>query len=324
MVEQRNIASASIGEMVSSPALEEESKYSTNVYSRFIPLVAVVAPPTLTPDFWNFPSSPSMVVAELNFDTSGFALVGIGASAEAYAAPQPSVMKIITSSALQGIILPIQPPASNCSYSIDFLGPALSCSVYHNITSGDEFPTFLMGTAEMTNYEYLAWAGPFENFNDSNTRSKFPIGDISEQEGSPATLWINVNTTILQCSLFNASYSASFQFSSGKQNIHIKTNHLLNTVTSDANLGPDSASSQELAYDAIMGAFGQVFVGSITRDQYLDVDVSGTLIQATSLGMNNSVNGPLMEELFRNVTISLLNDEVFWYVHHPTNSLRST
>ena len=70
--------------------------------------------------------------------------------------------------------------------------------------------------------------------------------------------------------------------------------------------------SQELAYDAIMGSFGKVFIGRISRDQYLQYTVVNTLVQATSLGANGAVNGPQMEELFHNVTLSLLSNEVFW------------
>ena len=186
--------------------------------SRLTPLTVIVTPATLTTGIQSIPSSLSLIVPELNFDKSIFAEEGIGASIETYVASTPPVIQGVTSSALQGLILSIQPPAPNCSYTINFFGPALSCNPYNEIKNTEDYPTSLLSSPDV--FQYVAWAGSFTDFNSS--RDQFPIGDNGQQDSSPATLWINVNTTVLQCTLFNASYSTEFHFSSGKQSIDTK------------------------------------------------------------------------------------------------------
>ncbi|KAL7935657.1 hypothetical protein V8C35DRAFT_333548 [Trichoderma chlorosporum] len=151
----------------------------------------------------------------------------------------------------------------------------------------------------------------------------------------------NMSTT--KCTMHNTSYVANFTYTNNIQAIKIAAQGSLNFVSGLSNVsglyppgGNGSYYTQKvknLAYQAVMDAFGRMFVGSIYADfgsdketgqssQILDTQVAITSIQqtedfnyvsfSTAKSLQTSVEGtPRWNgffELFQNVTISLMSN----------------
>jgi hypothetical protein len=117
----------------------------------------------------------------------------------------------------------------------------------------------------------------------------------------------------------NTSYSVSFDFKYSSQTIKVTSIQHLNGVpaTSFISIYDDDfmAGSAPAYYQAIMDAFGRIMVGSSVSCHYGGVTSFTTLFPSTALGdLTSLVNmiapndfGPAVEELFQNMTLSLLS-----------------
>jgi hypothetical protein len=136
----------------------------------------------------------------------------------------------------------------------------------------------------------------------------------------------NADYTFLACSLMNASYSVRFDFKYPSQTINVTSIQHLNGVPATNSISiydnDFMAGSAPASYQAIMDAFGRIMVGSSISSHYGGVISFTTLFPATALGdLTSQVNmiapndfGPALEELFQNMTLSLLSSTQFQYV----------
>jgi hypothetical protein len=162
-----------------------------------------------------------------------------------------------------------------------------------------------------------------------------------------------LNSTILQCELYNTSYIAKFTYINGGQMVDISLNGFFNDVPyldSFGGVDPLGANYSNaynttlvemFAYEAVMDAFGRVMVGtiaSILDSEAATVLQTNTSVMSTTLSqtkelaflewsyqqqseftsfwnglsVNSSTNDTLslsngIEEIFRNITISLMS-----------------
>jgi hypothetical protein len=222
-------------------------------------------------------------------------------------------------------------PQANASYSMDFVGPALSChpedsKLLSNFT--------YQGTESGDPVSYISWV-PSDQYNanmttppgyGAQTNDTITLDFISTDEARIFVLALLSGTTdytFLACSLMNASYSVSFDFKYPSQIIRVTSIKHLNGVpaTDSISIYEDNfmAGSAPASYQAIMDAFGRVMVGSSVSSHYGGVTSYTTLFPATALGdltsqpsmIAPSAFGPALEELFQNMALSLLSSTQF-------------
>ena len=246
------------------------------------------------------------------------------------------VSRLTQASAIQGEILPIPAPFPNSSYTLDFNGPGLSCS---NVDSSAK-QTFQTGILQSGSQPlYMSWAGPA--FPDLDTFGIMDptILDLSSNDSSKVYVAVNDTTssalTVTECALMNVSYSVHFAFSSGNQNITL-TKKVVNGVPAHTNVTVEPVTT---AYQSIMYAMNQLLSGTISDSPGGSLTyTNGLSAQLTPLGEVNPLckvitsSGPsstsgqyygacqdssfpaALEELFQNMTLSLLSNQYFWCV----------
>ncbi|KAI1420466.1 hypothetical protein F5Y12DRAFT_719531 [Xylaria sp. FL1777] len=177
-----------------------------------------------------------------------------------YKGPSIGVEKVAMAVAAQGVILPIDAPAKNASWTLDFYGPSLSCGTMNDTMRGlvdSNIAAWLSNdtragspNCELHASTYLCWT-PSVGY-DTNP---LPFIDDEFSMGSGGTpLYIallpsiiedpcmdieNKSTTFLQCDLHNASYHVNFNYKSGIQNIEFEIDRLESVDTVQEVFGPD-------------------------------------------------------------------------------------
>lgn len=169
-----------------------------------------------------------------------------------YKQPSEATQRIATAVIVQGQILPIQPPASNSSWSLAFGGPELVCSD----VQGEEALSIQKDLIVTTSYTwdifnttrttceippvYMFWWGPIQlprnpnpyaqlvtgiGWNNCSVAINPPTSKSYYQSACNATddqirAW---NMSIIRCELRNTTYSVNFNHHNGQQNISIQT-----------------------------------------------------------------------------------------------------
>jgi hypothetical protein len=150
-------------------------------------------------------------------------------------------------------------------------------------------------------------------------------------------LWAGANNAtylhtgaLIGCSLNSVTYTADFRFEDSQQRLDIKRGDDLakyivgNFNSSDFNYSDpelDAKYNATIPYQAIMDAFGRILTGIISEGlTSVVVEVPpmplSTLVQSTGLknllySADNSTLAHAIEELFQNITFSLMSDPQF-------------
>ncbi|KAK4574991.1 hypothetical protein LTR86_000841 [Recurvomyces mirabilis] len=221
-----------------------------------------------------------------------------------YNGPSLAVQQVTGAAVLQGSILPIHAPSANSSWNVDFPGPALQCS---NLT-GNAKALIESNIAEHTFSSdncftpplYLSWfqadkSLPFPS-NASVGASAAPklyfallpslIQPSVKAPWNPAACeymsllpntgnWTSPivptgldDTTIVECTLVEATYDMAFRYENGAQLISappgsttLRTLNITRNFGSIASIGPEALS--QLSYQSILYAFNSWILGSI-------------------------------------------------------------
>ena len=278
-----------------------------------------------------------------------------------YAAPLPedndiysdvgdNLLQVALGSAVTESILPISPPAANSTYTMDFHAPAPLCetaaandstavqTLYYNYsaTSGGAGLTYFGWVPQAPSYPYRS-NGSIANGPSFNTNVFDTIDQNAERyytSYSGAAGWsakLNVfvpntpflNSSVLNCSLNNASYTGIFDFRAATQLLHVQKNQIIGGVGTFggfsyfANELHDSSLGEEVAaYVSVMDAFGHIMAGSVQTYHYGTLTPAATLVQSTGLksilhSADNASLASAIEKLFENVTMSLLSSSMF-------------
>lgn len=261
-----------------------------------------------------------------------------------------ALLQVALGSAVTESILPISPPAANSTYTIDFHAPALLCetaAANDSIAVQNSYRNY-SGSAGGAGVTYFAWAPPGQSYSggangsianrpnfsanvfetiDKNAERYYD--GYSGASGWSAKLNIFVpntlflNSSVLNCSLNNASYTGNFDFRGPTQVLHVQRKHIVGgvgtwgdfryfaTQLNDATLGAEVAS-----YVSVMDAFGHIMAGSVATYHYGTSTPAATLVQSTGLksliySADNATLASAVEKLFENVTMSLLSSSLF-------------
>lgn len=312
---------------------------------RLIPLAAVVTPATLTvTPILSLESielqvpQPSLNNMNEDFGVHGYDSMGadiVGSN---------SVHKLALKSAISGVPATIASKYQNESYHIEFFGPAVKCDMANESLVDSMSTTYGIPWSEDAGgdiFLYVSWVpGGQSNFsfNSSNVlENAFPTLGYSEDEdeglrifvmtNDPYTdsndtvsiLWHNRTLTfakvnVTECVLYNASYGVDYDFRYPQQTSNISSLRWLNSIgllnapnEALSKIGPVKSS-----YLALMEVFGRLLIGTTMLSGQLVNTTVRTSWQMTNIDWHNAEPTQRgLEQLFQNMTLSLLSDGKF-------------
>ena len=227
--------------LVSGPRTDESTAlYSANLrLLRLLPLASIVTPGTLDVISVNTTSVAQYSVPQFDFVTksSSFGNSGNDGGYALGASAGLQRLSIFTTSGLE--ISQIQIPYVNASYELEFFAPAVSCS-----PAPASVVTRVSGWLESIEGAVEPWlsfvptkledvASDFDPFNTSDTvgtATFFGYGYNYEVGGNQsANLFVAMDNggstypswPMVECTLYNASYQVSFEFTYPHQNISV-------------------------------------------------------------------------------------------------------
>lgn len=176
-----------------------------------------------------------------------------------YAGAAQLVQRIAAATATQGEILPIQPPALNASWSLQFWGPAIQCNNVSETQRTTILNSYVSYVESPSSWilppSYISWgiqnsteAIPFNNTTGTLELSQYGwydygfvtmfvayIGDydiipwtVMQEHFSTSSIqafggWPQIlrNLSAIECNLYNSSYAVQFEYTNGAQNVTI-------------------------------------------------------------------------------------------------------
>jgi hypothetical protein len=257
-----------------------------------------------------------------------------------YQGPVSRVRRLLSSVASQGSILSIAAPYANCSYSVQFYGPSLSCgktSVSESFES--EAVTIINrgSTGGASTGERLAYVAFTPQVVDSSNESGDGLSlannalrglNMTFSSGAPSIgtidedrfhdharfyIYVPRTSSFIECGLFNYSYTIDFSFVNGEQNVTVRSATRLNGVVHNCDqLGGCTPST--LAYISVMDAFGQLLLGQFSVSRYGYMSISRTQIHTSVLMQSKELQTELREKAplsIANMSLSEGLEQVF-------------
>ena len=266
-----------------------------------------------------------------------------------------SLQQLSAITAFRAQIPQSQAPSPNSSYTHSFYGPALQCLPTSNDVMKDFEAVFdcdfylqdRTGNKSCSfKYSYLSWTPifnqrvPFTNssrnpllsFTNTNSGSKYDHMTIGAMTNQSAMIYVASyldRWSVLNCTFFNASYTADFEHVNSTQ--RIKTSReLLNGIGFEPQISSEInapingwppmgtvieyASQEQISYFGVMEALGRIMVGGIfvpITSRGGGVNILSTTVQSTKIASALSGNDSkisiarMTEELFQNITLML-------------------
>ena len=259
-----------------------------------------------------------------------------------------NLLRISLATATSGSISTIPAPSPNSSYSVHFYGPALGCVRVPDADMNAVSQTIWNDSTVSGDYSirYLSWVPtPANSSTDTATIRDVPsfengipsLGLIDlyagrgSSPGEKIFIWswlsnfaTSISSTlhppsVITCTLYNVSYEVEFVFNSGQQHLTIQSGpknepvSQLPTEQYGATLPQLEVYNKIRSYLSVMYAFGQLVTGVITEDDSYNQFSATTTINSTGVGPllaygSNETIASGLEELFQNLTFSLLSD----------------
>ncbi|KAL4744153.1 hypothetical protein BDV11DRAFT_165839 [Aspergillus similis] len=252
-----------------------------------IPLVTVVTPSTLSVRSTIGTMIQEQQMPAIDFDFDKFYTMDDGGPS----GPTPSVSRFITGAVIQGTIPSIPAPAPNSTYSLTFFGPLIQCSnssanvsqqVYDWARANYAYSTSFLGfTPETDNISYAMHEQVYTSYQgpDNGDRNADVAGKLIMTVSPYMPLdqrWV------VECGIYNASYSVDFNFTNGVQSTKITDLKVLGRVRDHRQHEmPSPANEDQLfAYTAMMKAFRDVLEGRCVQSGSTCTD---TKIYSTAL-----------------------------------------
>ncbi|KAL5001675.1 hypothetical protein BDV10DRAFT_148449 [Aspergillus recurvatus] len=252
-----------------------------------IPLVTVVTPSTLSVRSTIGTLLQEQQMPAVDFDFDKFYTMDDGGPT----GPTPSVSRFITGAVIQGTIPSIPAPAPNSSYSLTFSGPLIQCSnssanvsqqVYDWARANYAYSTSFLGfTPETDNISYAMHERVYTSYQgpDNGDRNADVAGKLIMAVSPYMPLdqrWV------IECGIYNASYSVNFNFTNGVQSTEITDLEVLDRVRDHTQheMPPPANEDQLFAYTAMMRAFRDVLEGRCVQSGSTCTD---TKIYSTAL-----------------------------------------
>lgn len=277
-------------------------------------------------------NTTALQVPRLSFSTNGWVSTLPTNGNLAYEEPSAAVKRVTFASATSDGILPIPHKFVNMSYVLEFPAPAIQCARANDTIVKAVRSTLSKNAGSGGSVHFLAWAGdsplvvPVLRPNSTWIPSEPPSGTLDMGSGSAdaARLFFmsaegtsasdqNVWRNVTECLLYNATYTTRFSFSgSATQRVEMENITLDSRLSAlnrpeDTLRGSTPAERQHMAYQAVMDAFGQLFVGAEFGKGPQFAQTYGTSFRLTRVRwIEPEETQRDLEDLFRNVTLSML------------------
>lgn len=324
---------------------------------RLLPFAAVITPATLNISPMMTTNLTLSAVPTIEFDNSNFANSvadnrhdDAGGSLN-YEGPLAPTTRAVTQSLLASAVLPLTAPFPNSTYHVEFQGPALKCSEIERGSALWTNHSMSIQNASLTYprhcYQYLAWPGQgtfpwtqsdgYWSFDPpkglvGSGFTVIAVEDVCSSASAP-------NITLVQCQIWNATYSADYSYDNGVQDVvsnitSYESPFEYQRTARVSNAYPDrnTPANYKLlwAYMAVMDAFQNYILGYIYQDPdelnssfAVDGNVLVTALAAAvelsslrwiaGLKSNDTRNIHMtegIEEMFRNATLSLMTEDL--------------
>ncbi|KAH6990545.1 hypothetical protein BKA56DRAFT_210142 [Ilyonectria sp. MPI-CAGE-AT-0026] len=267
-----------------------------------LPFVAIITPSALTVQASQLlnESTLLMPIPVIDYTYAKTYAESARAGAGGYAAPSNAIARLTAAVVSQGSIAHIAAPFSNCSYSVEFYGPSISCAaipidsplskrVHTPQFSSQPITSYVgfvpLGQGNQTKQFQAIW-GLNETMKDSTS---FATIDQSYSSDDHARLFVIVpgfqvvaNETF-ECGLYNSSYVVDFAFENGQQDVTVRNMTRINGVTSSTMSDGLNLDVPKVAATAIFQVLSNLLVGTLTYSQYGFITATNTHITSTIL-----------------------------------------
>ncbi|KAJ9640699.1 hypothetical protein H2204_003328 [Knufia peltigerae] len=301
-----------------------------------IPLAAIIAPGSLLVTFEARHNTTNVKVPQYAFNYAAYGQYdGFDPQTGAAYLVEASIplRRVTMSTATSGQISPMQAVFQNYTYNQQFHAPALRCfgangTIITNLTTSldqafavEEYLRFLAFTpnsaldlsapTNITKWEDSTLYSGMDTVSEDVFRL-FVVPNTNDTNS-------NLNQTV-ECNLQNASYTALFNFTNGRQSAHVSQVDMLNEVAPMTEVGGEADylqrggggvspfNSTKAGYVGVMLAFTRLLVGYGQESHYGGSTTTFSSFDMTSVNwttMDSSIQG--LEQLFQNMTLSVLS-----------------
>ena len=311
---------------------------------RSLSIIPVITPGSITVVSRAYQDLTYLKVPQLNVNYSTWVEGGIDNPSWG----APALHSIAMASASLGEILPIRFNYTNATYHLEFNGPAIQCynaDIAKTLNISDTLAITLkhgeMGGYNNSYYSYYSWVASENIWNPDTIHCGNDRNNLDTASPDRARLYIMTNGgtgwygnhtagNLTECSLYNATYNVDFQFNNTQQTVITHINYLHGVpLTWDIDQMYSDAENVERvgAYGSLMSTFGSLLVGSIASAADTTLSQACTSVRYTNIGLSfDSLFPPetawyavpplenlqsCIEEVFQNITISLLSNDLF-------------
>ena len=275
----------------------------------------------------------SLPVRQLDFNYTNFGTFVGGGSYQLLSYPRIYNLAFRTAATGETIELDSPGQYQNASYHLDFSGPAVKCaSAGENVIDDLTYRYGVKGDT-MIKTRFLSWIGAyypdtdledgFITFLDSTSEDAARLYVMTNEGGWNVTRTYNGSSysrrrqvNITECLLYNATYRVDYRFEYPSQTQNAEGSDWLNPVAMLSHqeqkgvYGDNATVHQTLSYAAVMDAFGQMLVGQAKKDKYAVETVTSTIWKLSPISWKDgTLVAQGLEELFQNITLSLLSDD---------------
>jgi hypothetical protein len=300
----------------------------------------------ISPGFLTVQPMPSRNATDLQVPQPDFNMTNFGtrqsSGGQSLVSGDSRIYKLAYHAGSSAQPVPLESTFANETYHLDFEGPAVKCmsandSLVHKITI--DHGTVLSASSGNP-IELLSWVAGDEPSDVVHEKGATTL-DMTSPDA--ARLFVMTNTgnwtetlsadsngmpyhyrkvNVTECQLYNATYSVDFVFNYPGQSRDVRIAGWLNPVATITELTRPNPATEPavVSYTVIMDAFGKMLVGTSAKSHYgadrayltsskiLHIDWSSG--EAVARGL---------EQLFQNITLSLLSDEGLMYVRSTSH-----
>jgi hypothetical protein len=304
---------------------------------RTLAVITVVAPGFLTVQPMASTNTTSLQIPQPHFNMTNFGERQTSGGLHLVSG-DPRIYRLAYYAGASGQPVPLKSTFPNETYHLFFQGPAIKCtsandSLVNNITLNYGKIASGFGGSPDT-IEFISWAAGSEL---SRVMSNQRTETLDMTSTDAARLFVMTNTghwsktrnctrgeftfqytqvNVTECLLYNATYSVEFIFEYPGQRRELQITDWLNPVATITQSLPNPETEPAIvSYTAIMDALGKMLVGSSIQSHYGPNTAYLTSSNILNIDWSSGeavVTG--LEQLFQNITLSLLSDEGLMYV----------
>jgi hypothetical protein len=294
----------------------------------------------ISPGFFTVQTLPATNMTQLQvpqpyFHTANFGALQGGVASDLLSG-DARIYKLAYHAGASGQPVLLASTFQNETYHLDFEGPAVKCTSASDSLVNSV--TIEYGTAfgiYVNPIDFIFWAAGNElslvmnreeaatlDMTSSDAARLFVMtntGNWTKARSSTSYVYRQVNVT--KCLLYNATYSVDFTFEYPSQTLKPQITNWLNPVALIPYYKRPTANTEPavVSYLSIMDAFGKMLVGNSIRNDYgVAVDTSMVYLTSSKILNIDWASGEAvargLEQLFQNITLSLLSDDGLMYV----------